>query len=495
MRSADDVRTTSSSVIDTFAESRKRPPENVEIEQALLGAIFRANAAFSRVSAFLKPEHFSRAVYGRIYEAIGSLIERGQLANPVTLKNLFDQDAALIEVGGALHLTRLAEAAVTIINAEDYGRRILDLWLRRQLIVISAEMVDAAYRADLNDDAEQQIGRATERLSDLSADGNSRIGAGVRSAGVGAAAAIGRSEAAYRGGSQLSGLTTGLTDLDKAIGGYGAAELTTIGKRPAVGGTAFAVGTTLAASQIPDLRILFFSIDMPEVLIGRRFLAAITGIPSQRQARGQLTQAEWKALADAQQALQKSGIRVDATSGLTLSQLRQRARLEKRRHGLGLIVVDHVQKIKVLGRDGEERPDAVKLSSGALHDLAKELDVPIVALSQLSRKVEEREGRRPRLEDLRFSGDLEQDSRVVLMIYRQELVLKDAEPVRGPKEGDMQFDERHSKWSRALDDSRGQAEIIVEKNGEGITGSVHCRFDPDRCVFFDSLVSQGGLWA
>jgi replicative DNA helicase len=468
------------------------PPINAEAESALLGGLFVQNSAYGQVSDFLKPEHFGFPVNGRIFAAIGTLIERGSSASPVTLRNLFDQDAALTDIGGGEYLAKLALSAVNVLNIPEYGRRIYDLYLRRQLIHLGEDIVDDGYREDLNDTPEDQIDRATEGLYALSAGSITRADSGIRSAGVGAAEATARTEANYKGGTALSGLSTGLQSLDDLTGGLQKKSVIYVAAQAGVGKTNMAVGILMAVGAIPGMIPLFFSIELSREDIGRRFMAAMTGISVPRQLRGQLSQSEFGELVKAQQILEASALLVDDTTGLTLGQLCQRARMQKRRKGLHLIVVDYVQLLRSLNRDGETLSNSVKLAAFGLRDLARELDVPIVALSQLHRL--SREDQRPQMNDMRDAGELEETAGAVVMIYRRELVLKKAEPTRGPKESDLAFDERHAKWSSALENSRGRVELLVEKNRSGELGTARCMLDAARGVFIDVPSNQGGFW-
>ena len=475
-----------------YADTVRFPPVNVAAEQNLIGAVFRSPAAYAQVSEFLESRHFSLEVHQRLWSAIGMLIERGNTANPVTLFNLFEQDGALQEIGGAEYLTDLAKSAVSILNVPEYGHQIYDLYVRRQLIGIGDDIIADALRHDLDDNPDQQLDRANEKLYALSAGSITRADSGMRSAGVGAAEAMARSETAYKGSTALSGLSTGLQSLNDLTGGLQKGQVGYYAGGAGTGKTVLATTLLMAVGAIPGMIPLFFSIELSCEDIGRRFLAAMTGISVPRQLRGQLSPSEFGELVAAQQVLERSALLVDDTTGLTLGQLCQRARMQKRRKGLHLIVVDYVQLLRSLNRDGETLSNSVKLAAFGLRDLARELDVPIVALSQLHRL--SREDQRPQMNDMRDAGELEETAGAVVMIYRRELVLKKAEPTRGPKESDLAFDERHSKWSNALENSRGRVELLVEKNRSGELGIARCMLDSARGLFVDVPANQGGFW-
>src|SRR5215469_6590191 len=332
-------------------EPTRPPPANTEAEQALLGAIFRNNLAHSRVADFLLPEHFSFAVHGRIYEAICKLIDRGQTANPITLKNLFEQDPSLAEVGGAQYLTQVAEAAVTIINAEDYGRRIHDLHLRRQLIDLGEDVVNDAFRHDLDDDAVNQIERAEARLFELASSGQAE--GGLRPLDAALRNALEMAEAAFQRSGRTVGVGTGFIDLDKKLGGLHPSDLIILAGRPSMGKTSLATNIAFNAAKAyvagvgPDGRkiaedgavIGFFSLEMSAEQLATRILAEESGTSSDRIRRGDVRREDFDRFIAASQRLSTVPLFIDDTPALTVSALRTRARRLMRQQGLGLIVV------------------------------------------------------------------------------------------------------------------------------------------------------------
>src|SRR5690348_11612615 len=399
--------------------SPRVPPHNYEAEMALLGAILANNLVFDKVNEFLRPDHFADALHGRIYEAAGKLIERGQIADALTLKSLFDQDPALIEHGGAAYLARLAGSVVTIINAEDYGRVIHDLHLRRQLIELGEEMVNVAHGQDLDLPATGQIETAEEQLFRLSETG-----------------AVKMAEAAVNREGHVTGVTTGLIDLDKKLGGLQPSDLVILAGRPSMGKTALATNIAFNAAQAhmesPENggRVAFFSLEMSAEQLAMRILAERTEISSDRIRRGEISRDDdFTRLVIAAQELQKLPMHIDDTPGLTVPALRTRARRLKRRHGLGLIVVDYLQLMRSpAGFRNENRVQEVSEITRGLKAIAKELDVPVLALSQLSRAVEQRDDKRPQLADLRESGSIEQDADVVMFIFREQYYHERGEP-------------------------------------------------------------------
>jgi replicative DNA helicase len=491
---------------ETETESEIRvAPYNIEAEQALLGAIFRNNLAHGRVSDFLEAEHFGNAVHARIYAAIGKLVERGQIANPVTLKNLFDQDGALAEIGGAQYLTRLAESAVTIINAEDYGRRIHDLHLRRQLIGLGEDVVNDAFRHDLDDDAITQIERAEARLFELASTGQAE--GGPRPFHTALASAINAAESAFKRDGRTVGVATGFIDLDKKMGGLHPSDLIIAAGRPGMGKTAFATNIAFNAAKayraVPgqDGRpiaedgavIGFFSLEMSAEQLATRILAEESGVPSDRIRRGDVRREDFDKFVAASQRLASVPLYIDDTPALSIAALRTRARRLKRQHGLGLIVVDYLQLMRpaTASRGLDNRVQEISEITRGLKAIAKELDVPVLALSQLSRQVEQREDKRPQLADLRESGSIEQDADVVMFIFREEYY-RGREPKIEENETQEKFNKRNEEWHDLMERIHGIAEIIIAKQRHGPIGTVKLHFEAE-ITKFDNYIGPETL--
>jgi replicative DNA helicase len=477
-------------------ELGRTPPYNPDAEQTLLGALLINNAAYLRVSEFLQAEHFGNAIHGRIFAAIGKLVDRGQIANPVTLKSLFDQDASLIEVGGAQYLARLAGAAVTIINAEDYGRAIYDLHVRRELIALGEDVVNDAFRQDLDDPPREQIERTEKKLFDLATTGQAEGGFRLFSATL--TSAINNAEAAFKRNGKTVGVATGLVDLDRKLGGLHRSDLIILAGRPSMGKTALATNIAFNAAKAyrprraPDGQTIaedgavvgFFSLEMSAEQLATRILAEESGVASDRIRRGDVGREDFDKFVQASQRLERVPLFIDDTPALTVSALRTRARRLKRQQGLGLIVVDYLQllrpstQVRVLENRVQEISDITRW----LKALAKELDVPVLALSQLSRAVEQREDKRPMLADLRESGSIEQDADVVMFIFRQEYY-ESREPTKHAGEADDDFSERYDKWKERLSKVHGLAEILVAKQRHGPIGEVKLRFAAETTKF------------
>ena len=482
-------------------ERSPQPPSNTEAEQALLGAILVNNAAYGRVAEFLAPEHFGNAVHGRIFAAIGKLIERGQIANPVTLKNLFDQDGALAEIGGAQYLARLAESAVTIINAEHYGRTIHDLHLRRELITIGQDVVTEAFQHDLDDPAVVQIERAEAKLFELATTGQAEGGPQPFSKAL--TTAIDMAAAAFKRDGKTVGVATGFTDLDKKLGGLHPSDLIILAGRPSMGKTALATNIAFNAAKSyrgvrgPDGRMTaedgavigFFSLEMSAEQLATRILAEESGTSSDRIRRGDVRREDFDKFVAASQRLSAVPLYIDDTPALSISALRTRARRLKRQQGLGLIVVDYLQLMRpsLQNRIMENRVQEVSDITRGLKAIAKELDVPVLACSQLSRAVEQREDKRPLLADLRESGSIEQDADVVMFIFREEYYLSRGEPSRRAEESDDKFNDRYDRWKERCETTYGIAEVIVAKQRHGPIGTVKLHFEAETTKFDDFI--------
>jgi replicative DNA helicase len=482
-------------------ERSPQPPSNTEAEQALLGAILVNNAAYGRVAEFLAPEHFGNAVHGRIFAAIGKLIERGQIANPVTLKNLFDQDGALAEIGGAQYLARLAESAVTIINAEHYGRTIHDLHLRRELITIGQDVVTEAFQHDLDDPAVVQIERAEAKLFELATTGQAEGGPQPFSKAL--TTAIDMAAAAFKRDGKTVGVATGFTDLDKKLGGLHPSDLIILAGRPSMGKTALATNIAFNAAKSyrgvrgPDGRMTaedgsvigFFSLEMSAEQLATRILAEESGTSSDRIRRGDVRREDFDKFVAASQRLSAVPLYIDDTPALSISALRTRARRLKRQQGLGLIVVDYLQLMRpsLQNRVMENRVQEVSDITRGLKAIAKELDVPVLACSQLSRAVEQREDKRPLLADLRESGSIEQDADVVMFIFREEYYLSRGEPSRRAEESDDKFNDRYDRWKERCETTYGIAEVIVAKQRHGPIGTVKLHFEAETTKFDDFI--------
>src|SRR5437879_5292676 len=441
-------------------------PHNIEAEQALLGAILVNNEAFYRVSDFLEPAHFFEPIHQKIYELTSSLIRAGKVASPVTLKTFLPPDLDVAGMTPSQYLARLAAEATTVINAEDYGRTIYDLAIRRTLIIIGEDVVNVAYDAPVDLPPREQIEDAERRLYELAETG--RYDGGFQRFATALTTAVDVAAKAYQRDGNLSGLATGIADLDRMLGGLQKSDLVVLAGRPGMGKTALATNLAYNIAKAwrgevrPDGRmesvdggiVGFFSCEMSAEQLATRIISEQTEIPSNRIRRGEIETGDFDRIAEAAREMESIPLYIDETGGLSIAQLAARARRLKRQKGLDLLVVDYIQLLQGSSRRAAEgRVQEVTEITTNLKALAKELAVPIVALSQLSRQVENREDKRPQLSDLRESGSIEQDADVVMFVFREEYYLSNKEPRPGSVE--------HTKWQTEMDLAHGKAEIII----------------------------------
>ena len=473
-------------------------PVNFEAEQALLGALLSNNDVMERIADYLEPEHFADPAHMRIFEACKLLIDRNQLATPVTLKNYFDQREELAEVGGAQYLAKLAGSVVSIINAGDYAKTIHDLHLRRELIALGERVVNEAFAYDLDRPATVQIETAEEQLFGLAETGSAE--AELTPFNKALAEAILQAESAYKREGQLSGVATGLRDLDDLLGGLHKSDLLILAARPAMGKTALATNIGFNAARrlryeetasgerkaVDGAVVGIFSLEMSSEQLATRILAEQSESSSEKIRRGELNEEDFNRLIQVQSELDRLPIFIDDTPAISVGQLRTRARRLKRRHDLGLLIVDYLQLMRPsTSARSENRVQEISDISRGLKAIAKELDVPVLALSQLSRAVEQREDKHPQLADLRESGSIEQDADVVMFIYRDQYYLEKAEPTRKPDEDQTKFDERYARWQQRCEEAYGLAEVIVAKQRHGPTGKRLFHFDGATTKFSD----------
>jgi replicative DNA helicase len=469
----------------------RQAPHNIEAEQALLGAVLINNESFDRVSGFLQPGHFFEPLHGRLFEVMGKLIHAGKHASPITLKTFFETEPPVGELTVAQYLGRLAAAATTIINAQAYGRAVYDLAVRRELIGIGGDLVNTAYDSPVDVPPEKQIEEAEQRLFDLADKG--KYGSGFMPFGDATADAIEMAARAYERDGGLSGLASGLRDLDRMMGGLQNSDLVILAGRPSMGKTALATNIAFSVakayravtkedgtSTAEDGAIVgFFSLEMSAEQLATRILAEQSQIPSEKIRRGQITGTEFNRLQSAAMELQTLPLYIDHTGGISIAQLAARARRLKRQKGLGLVVVDYLQLLTGSARrSAEGRVQEVSEITVGLKALAKELNVPILALSQLSRQVENREDKRPQLSDLRESGSIEQDADVVMFVFREEYYVQRREPT-------MTKVDEHQKWQDEMDQVQGLAEVIIGKQRHGPTGTVRLQFRAEVTRFGD----------
>lgn len=483
--------------------AQRFPPSNRQAEQALLGALLANNKAYERVSDFLLPDHFADPIHGRIFEAIARRCEQNMLADPVTLRAELEHAGVLAEVGGISYLAQLLSAMVGIINAGDYGRLIHDAWLRRQLIDVGEVMVNDAYGSMPELDGKAQIEKSEQTLFNLATKGGSE-GKGIpfRDALV---AAIELAEKAFHNQGAVSGLDTGLRDLNKRTGGLHKSDLVILAGRPGMGKTALATKIAFGAAKamLANARaenpnalskecVAIFSLEMSADQLATRLLAEESRISGDKIRRGEISTKDFDVFVRVSREISDIPLVIDDTPAITLSALRTRCRRLQRTQGLGLIIIDYLQLMRpALGSRPESRVLEISQITQGLKAIAKELAVPVIALSQLSRSVESRDDKRPQLSDLRESGSIEQDADMVMFIYRDEYYLAQREPKITTFEREEKYQEAMDKWKADMQAVYQKAELIIAKQRHGPTGKVDLFFEGEFTRFTDLETTHG----
>jgi replicative DNA helicase len=469
----------------------RTPPMNIEAEQILLGALLVKNGHLEKMSDFLKADHFFDPAHQKIYAAIVRITEKGQTASPITLKNYFENDKELETVGGVQYLVNLASSVISTVNPSDFAAIVHENYLKRQLVDIGEGMVNEAYDHKLDVTAQSQIEKAEKSLFDLATIGTAQ--SGFVKFDVSLLNALETAKLAFNRGTAITGYTTGLTDVDKMLGGMHPSDLVILAGRPAMGKTSLATNMAFNCAKA-YLRsagkeggvVGFFSLEMSAEQLATRILAEETGISSDKIRRGDIKKTDFPKFAEASQELGQLPLYIDDTPALSVQALRTRARRLKRIHGLDFIVIDYLQLLRGSdSRNSENRVQEISEISRGLKALAKELHIPVIALSQLSRAVETREDKKPQLSDLRESGSIEQDADVVMFVYREQYYHERAEPKRKPDEDDSRFNERYERWRDHGQKVANLAEVIIAKQRHGPVGTVTLFFDGAITKFSD----------
>ncbi len=466
-------------------------PHSIEAEQQLLGAILTNNDIYDRVASIIGPKHFYDPVHARIFEISAARIAKNNLASPVTLKAFMEDDEGLQELGGPAYLARLAGAAISAFAVRDYAQMIYDLAVRRDLISLGRDIAAKAATVDVASEPREQIVEAEQALYKLAEQGQTE--SGFQSFLKAVTDAVNVANAAYQRDGGLSGVSTGLIDMDKKLGGLHPSDLLILAGRPSMGKTslatniAFNVAKAYKRGQLPDGSegavdggvVGFYSLEMSAEQLAARILSEASEIPSQQIRSGDMTEPEFRRFVDAAKALEACPLYIDDTPALPISQLAARARRLKRTHGLDVLIIDYLQLVRGTGKN-ENRVNEISEITMGLKAIAKELHIPVIALSQLSRQVENREDKRPQLSDLRESGSIEQDADVVMFVFREEYYKEREKP------GDHELD-KMAIWQEEMERLHGRAEVVIGKQRHGPIGTVELSFE-GRFTRFGNLV-------
>ncbi len=458
----------------------REAPMNIGAEQALLGAILSNNLALEKVENFLEPEHFSSKINALIFKTLKKLISNDQVADLNTLKVFLENDPDFISNGGISYLLKISENSISIINSKQYGELIYDLFIRRKLINLGTNLINDSYDNFEDKNSDIIIENTESNLYNLTSDGDTQKG--PRQFDNILSLTIDYAEKAYKKSSDVIGLKTGLNDFDKKIGGLHKSDLIIVAGRPSMGKTAFAtnIASNICNGKNNDNKtnVLFFSLEMSSEQLATRVISELSQISSEGIRTGNLSKTDFEKIIVASEQLKNLSLFIDDSPALTISSIRTRSRRLKRKFGLDLIIIDYLQLITGESRNSNDnRVKEISDITRGLKAIAKELNIPVVALSQLSRKVEEREEKRPQLADLRESGSIEQDADLVVFLYREEYYLARTEPPEGT--------EKHAMWTSKMEKVHNIAEAIVAKHRHGPISRVKLHFNATNTKFSD----------
>jgi replicative DNA helicase len=471
-------------------------PANIEAEAAFLGAVLIDNRVIEELATPLRPEHFFEPVHERIYNRILQLLDRKAVVTPVTLRPYFEADEALKELGGAAYLARLTADGQGLLAPRELAGQIYDLALLRELVSVGRNLVNSALDTSESVEPMEQISEAEAALYRVS-EGAS-VGNEAQSFRQSSLTAITQIEKAFASGGHISGLTTGLDDLNAKVGGLHDSDLIILAGRPAMGKTSLATNIAFNCAQrfMDDTRrdgidpakssgapVAFFSLEMSADQLATRILAEQAEISSERLRMGKISRDDFQRISFASQNLAELPLYIDDTPALSIAALRTRARRLKRRHNIGMIVIDYLQLLQGSGRANDNRVNEISEISRGLKTLAKELSVPVIALSQLSRAVESREDKRPQLADLRESGSIEQDADMVWFIFREEYYHNAAKPDEPSETSSPDAIAKYDSWMQRHLEVVNKATVIIAKQRHGSTGNVQLLFQSEFTKF------------
>ena len=456
-------------------------PHSIEAEQQLLGGLLNNNDLYYSLEDKVDPEHFYDPVHSRIFEIISTRIKDGKLASAVTVNTFLTEDEGLKELGGSSYLAQLMAGSVASSAIKDYSRLVYDLAIRRELIILGQEISSRAQSIKVDEQPEEQIILAEQNLYKIGDSGKSETGFKSFLKALGEAVQV--ANAAHHRDGNLAGISTGFIDLDKKMGGLHSSDLINLAGRPSMGKTSLA--TNIAYNIAKSFKkndnadgtsetvnggiVGFYSLEMSAEQLAARILSETAEIPSEQIRRGDMTESEFRRFVEAAKSIESSPLFIDDTPALTIAQLASRARRLKRTHGLDALIIDYLQLVRA-GSSRDNRVNEISEITQGLKAIAKELNIPVIALSQLSRQVENRDDKRPQLADLRESGSIEQDADVVLFVYREEYY-KEREK---PSDHDL---EKMAIWQEEMDRLHGRAELILGKQRHGPIGTVELSFE------------------
>ena len=452
-------------------------PNNIEAEQSVIGSILVSNEIFDEINMILTGKNFYDPKHQKIFAAIEKLIYSGMLANPITLKNYFEKEKDEIDVPD--YLVKITKFSTSSRQTIEYSKLVYDLYVKRELIKISENIIDTAKLNDLDHDGQSIIENFEKSLFDLAEKGS--FSSSLIKFDEAMKMTIEMASNAYKNDEGIVGVPTGLTDLDDRLGGLHKSDLLIIAGRPSMGKTALATNIAFhAAKKIQEdgrrSTIAFFSLEMSSEQLSTRILAEQSRIRSNDIRRGRISEDQFDKFIETSKDIADLPLYIDETPAISIAALSNRARRIKRLYGLDMVVVDYIQLMRAANfRDG--RVQEISEITQGLKALAKELAVPVLALSQLSRAVEQRDDKKPQLADLRESGSIEQDADVVMFVFREAYYLERKEPQPATVD--------HAEWQSKMNDVANRAEIIIGKQRHGPTGNVFLEFEPAFTRFKD----------
>ena len=453
--------------------SQKQMPCNIEAEQAVIGSILVSNDIYDEIFPIIDAQKFFDPIHVKIFETIENLISKGLLANPITLKNYFENNEGLKELGGQEYLIKITKFSTSIKQAIDYANIVQEMHVRRELIRISESVLDQASSAtEVSTSGEEMIQNAEKSLFDLAERGH--FNQSFMKFERALKQTIEMAKSAYQNEEGIVGVPTGLIDLDNRLGGMHKQDLVIIAGRPSMGKTALATNIAFHAAKNIEKKglkstVAFFSLEMSSEQLSTRILSEQSRIRSNDIRRGKVSEKEYEKFIETSKNIFGLPLYIDETPAITIAAISNRSRRIKRLFGLELIVVDYIQLMRSSGSKEYNRVQEISEITQGLKALAKELDVPVLALSQLSRAVEQRDDKKPQLADLRESGSIEQDADVVMFVFRESYYVERKEPALGSIE--------HAEWRQKMDELSNLADIMISKQRHGPTGNVKVEFE------------------